>query len=99
MIITTEHASAAVEHKSMETVLSTVNAPYGVQLDATALAEQIALTQDVSACTGPVFAFFSEIPLELQLRFIDQSGLEISVMKKIAQDLSEVAGYDMPLGV
>lgn len=99
MIVASEHTDAAVEYESTETVLSTVNAPYGMQLDAAALAEQIALTRDVSACTGPVFAFFSEIPLELQLQFIDQAGLELSAMKKIATDLGQVAGYDMPLGV
>lgn len=75
MVIATEHANAAVEHKSMETLLSTVNAPYGVQLDATALAEQIALTQDVSACTGPVFAFFSEIPLDCSFGSLTSQGL------------------------
>lgn len=80
------------------TLLSTVNAPYGTDLDMSALADQISRTGDVSVCSGPVFSFFSEVPLELQVQFITERGLDVEAIRATARRLSAKVGYSLPLG-
>ena len=79
------------------TLLSTVNAPYGTDLDVSALADQISRTGDVTACSGPVFSFFSEGPLELQVQFITERGLDVEAIRATARRLSAKVGYSLPL--
>ncbi len=84
-------------YSHLATVLSTVNAPFGTDLDASSLAARIRETKDPHACSGPVFSFFSEVPLALQMEFISESGLDIHAVRETAKKLSSLAGYSLPL--
>lgn len=78
-------------------VLATVSAPYGVNLSAQQLAALITDPQSASNFVAPVFAFFSEVPLAVQKQFIAAMGVDEAKVSKVADKLSELSGYALPL--
>lgn len=78
-------------------VLATVNAPYGANLSAHQLAAMIADPKSASDFVGPVFAFFSEVSLSAQQQFIVDMGVDPAKVSKVANTLSKLSGYALPL--
>ena len=78
-------------------VLSTVNAPYGANLDAHQLAACIANPDDAEKFIGPAFSFFSEVTPKLQKRFVAEMGLDPMAVKAVAGMFSAKAGYKLTL--
>jgi hypothetical protein len=83
---------------SVETqVMATVNAPYGVNLSAHALAAKIADPQSASTYDASVFAFFSEVSPKIQEAFIVAMGVDIDLAHQTASQFAEMSGYSLPL--
>ena len=80
-------------------VMSTVSAPYGVQVTATQLAEKTADSKSVDAFDCSVFAFLSEVSPKLQQSFIDEMGVSKDAVIVVAKKFSELAGYKLPLAI
>jgi hypothetical protein len=78
-------------------VLSTVNAPYGTGVDAHQLAAMIVDPNSASAFVAPVFAFFSEVPPATQKQFIASMGVDAVKAGQVANALSKLSGYALPL--
>ena len=78
-------------------VLSTVNAPYGAGVDAHQLAAMIVDPKSASAFVAPVFAFFSEVPPATQKQFIAGMGVDAVKASQVADELSKLSGYALPL--
>lgn len=78
-------------------VLTTVDAPYGTGVSAHQLARMIADPDSASQCAGPVFSFFSEIPLSTQMQFIASMGVDVAMARQVAGELSRLSGYALPL--
>jgi hypothetical protein len=79
--------------------LATVNAPYGADLSAQQLAVSLVDPDAGRACPGPIFAFFSEISVQDQKRFIEEMGLNMQEVRRVATALSAKAGYKLALAV
>lgn len=80
-------------------VMSTVSAPYGVLLTAERLAEKIADIKSADSCDCSVFAFLSEVSPKLQQAFIDEMGVSMDAVVKVAGKFSDLAGYKLPLAI
>lgn len=78
-------------------VLSTVNAPYGASVDAHQLAAMIVDPKSASEFVAPVFAFFSEVPPATQQQFIAGMGVDAVKASQVADELSKLSGYALPL--
>lgn len=78
-------------------VLSTVNAPFGANLDAHQLATCIANPDGAEKFIGPAFSFFSEVAPKLQKSFVAEMGLDPMAVKAVADMFSAKAGYKLTL--
>jgi len=78
-------------------VLATVNAPYGANLSAHQLAALITDPKSASEFNGPVFSFFSEVRLALQLQFIKEMDVDAEKARAVAGQPSDLSGYALPL--
>ncbi len=78
-------------------ILATVNAPYGVDMTANALADAITDINSVDSFNAPVFSFFSEVSPALQMEFINEMGVDKGAAAAVAAGFQELAGYDLPL--
>ncbi|MGK6320151.1 hypothetical protein [Sphingomonas sp. DT-204] len=78
-------------------VLSTVNAPYGVNLSAHQLAAKIADPESASSFDASVFAFFSEVKPALQIEFIEAMGVNESKARCVARQFAAKSGLALPL--
>lgn len=78
-------------------VMTTVNAPYGANLSAHQLAVMIAAPKSALEFSAPVFAFFSEIPADLQKQFLKDMGVDKVQAAKVADQLAKLSGYTLPL--
>jgi hypothetical protein len=78
-------------------VLSTVNVPYGTHYDASDLAALINEPGIATRNDPAVFAFFSEVEVKLQIAFLKEQGIALKHAREVAQALSNLAGYDLPL--
>jgi hypothetical protein len=78
-------------------VLTTVNAPYGADLSAYQLAAMIADPKSASEFSAPVFAFFSEVSLAAQKKFLKHMSVDEIKASKVASNLSKLSGYALPL--
>src|SRR3546814_17066474 len=74
-------------------VLTTVNAPYGAAVSAHQLAAMIVDLKSAIDCNAPVFAFFSEVPLNVQEQFMAAMGVDASKGSQVADKNSELSGY------
>lgn len=80
-------------------VMSTVSAPYGVLVTATQLAERIADIKSAETCDCSVFAFLSEVSPQLQQAFINEMGVSLDAVARVARKFSDLAGFPLPLAV
>ncbi|OOY22415.1 hypothetical protein BMI86_05395 [Thioclava sp. DLFJ5-1] len=78
-------------------VLGTVNAPYGANLSAHQLAQSISDIDAAKRAIGPVFAFFSEVPLELQNSFVSEMGLSPQKVHEVARHLQSSCPFPLAL--
>lgn len=76
----------------LTTTLTTVNAPYSVQLDGQGLASCLLDIQIAKAHSGQVSAFLGEVPLQDQLEFADAYMISIEVLKSFAKSFSNWSG-------
>lgn len=78
-------------------VLTTVNAPYGVDLSAHQLAALIADPGSAHEFNASVFAFFSEVSPALQQQFIAGMGVDSEQVSAVASQFARLSGYTLPL--
>ena len=78
-------------------VLATVNAPYRASLCAHQLAAMIEDPKSASDFVAPVFSFFSEVSLPAQKQFIAVMGVDAAKASQVADELSKLSGYALPL--
>lgn len=78
-------------------VMTTVNAPYGVNLSAHQLAAMIADPKSASEFNAPVFAFFSELPAFVQKQFLKGMDVDEVQVSKVAIQFAKLSGYTLPL--
>tara|TARA_R110000772_G_scaffold85923_2_gene180274 strand:+ start:2902 stop:3165 length:264 start_codon:yes stop_codon:yes gene_type:complete len=78
-------------------VLATLNAPYGANLTTHQLAALIAEPQSAINFSAPVFSFFSEVSPALQQEFIDEMGADLEKVSVVANLMSKLSGYALPL--
>ncbi len=83
--------------KATSLVLATVNAPYGANLSAYQLAVLIADPKSASDFNAPVFSFFSEVSVDLQLQFVEEMGVDAGKVCAVAGQFSHLSGYALPL--
>jgi len=78
-------------------VLATVNAPYGAHFSAHQLAAMIVDPKSASEFIAPVFSVFSEVWLPTQKQFISGMGVDAAKASQVADELSKLSGYALPL--
>ena len=81
----------------LASVLTTVNAPYGEQLDGAALAHCLADIELAKQHPGHVSAFFGEVPLAQQVEFAAAHDLAVPALKALAVEFSAWSGESYPL--
>lgn len=83
--------------KHLASVLTTVNAPYGMQLDDVALAHCLADLDVAKLHPGHVSSFLGEVPAALQIEFAAEHDIPIAELKVFAAAFSEWSGESYPL--
>jgi hypothetical protein len=78
-------------------VMVTVNAPYGAELSAHQLAAMLVDPNSVAQFNAPVFAFFSELAVDVQKQFIAAMGVSEVQAAKVAGLYAQASGYTLPL--
>lgn len=78
-------------------VMTTVCTSYGVGPTAEELAEKLIRLRPVEEDDPRVFAFFSEVDLDLQLAFIAAMGVDKASAVAAAKHYAALAGYELPL--
>lgn len=78
-------------------VLTTVNAPYGAAVSAHQLAAMIVDLKSAMDFNASVFAFFSEVPLNVQKQFMAAMDVNANQAGQVADKISELSGYALPL--
>lgn len=87
----------AIMSKHLASVLTTVNAPYSVQLDDAALAHCLADLDLAKQHPGHVSAFLGEVPLALQVEFAMVHHIPVPDLKTFAAAFSAWSGERYPL--
>lgn len=83
--------SEAMSKQSIS-VLTTVNAPYSIELDGVALAHCLANLELAKQYSGQVSSFLGEVPLAQQTAFADEFGIALKNLKAFAADFSKWSG-------
>jgi hypothetical protein len=79
-------------------VLTTVDAPYGTGLSAPQLADLVVTDpKSASEISAAAFSFFLEVPLATQKKFLKAMGVDEAKASKVADHISKLSGYEMPL--
>lgn len=78
-------------------VLSTVNAPYSVQLDGAALAHCLSDIVLAKQFPGHVSSFLGEVPVELQTSFAADFGISLDALKDFAGNFARWSGESYKL--
>lgn len=78
-------------------VMMTINAPYGQDLSAHQFAAMIVDPENATEFNGPVFSFFSEVPLAVQKQFLESMGVDFDQASRVASKLAKLSGYKLPL--
>lgn len=86
-----------VMSKHLASVLTTVNAPNGMQLDGMALAHCLADLNVAKLHPGHVSAFLGEVPATLQIEFAADHDIPIAELKAFAAAFSAWSGESYPL--
>lgn len=80
--------------KQIALLLTTVNAPYKTQLDASELA---AALKDGDVALGQVSSFFTEIDVETQMAFAAQYGISSDTLAEVAGSFQVWSGQSVAL--
>ncbi|PBB22707.1 hypothetical protein FJV83_35995 [Mesorhizobium sp. WSM4307] len=83
--------------KHLASILTTVNAPYSVQLDDAALAHCLADIDLAKQHPGHVSAFLGEVPPALQIEFAVVHDIPVPDLKAFAAAFSAWSGESYPL--
>jgi hypothetical protein len=83
--------------KHLASVLTTVNAPYGDQLDGAELAHYLADIELAKQHPGHVSAFFGEVSLAQQIEFAAVHNIPVPTLKAFAVEFSAWTGESYPL--
>ncbi len=75
---------------------TTVNALYGRNLSASDLAQSILDHWSAAVADGPTLAFFSEVDLPPQLAFVEEVGLDLETVVRVAKAFAVRSGFDLP---
>lgn len=89
--------TAMIKRMSPDLVLTTVNAPYRRQLDAS---EMVGFLLDPSAARsvpGHMSSFFGEVRPELQIEFASMFGISRQQLVAAAKSFAAYSGEDYPL--
>lgn len=78
-------------------ILATVNAPYGADMSACALANAIADMGSLAKFDASVFSFFSEVAPARQRAFIREMGVDKDAVAAVASGFEKLAGYKLAL--
>lgn len=78
-------------------ILTTVNAPYGEQLDGAELAHCLSDITLAKQHPGQVSAFLGEVPVANQLKFADAYHIPFATLKALASDFAAWSGESYPL--
>lgn len=78
-------------------VLTAVNGPYGTEVSAHQLAAMIVDSASATNFNAAVFAFFSEVPLRLQKEFMWAMDVDEELASRVADQVSQISGYALPL--
>lgn len=78
-------------------VLGTVNAPYCANLSAHQLAKSISDIDAAKSAIGPVFSFFSEVPLDLQKSFVSEMEISPQKVHEVAKNLQSSCPFPLAL--
>lgn len=78
-------------------VLGTVNAPYGANLSAHQLAKSISDIDAAKSTIGPVFAFFSEVPPDLQKSFVSEMEISLQKVHEVAKHIQSSCPFPLAL--
>ncbi|RJT30798.1 hypothetical protein D3227_29800 [Mesorhizobium waimense] len=81
----------------LASVLTTVNAPYSVQLDDAALANCLADLDLAKQHPGHISAFLGEVPPSLQVEFAVVHHIPVPDLKTFAAAFSAWSGESYPL--
>lgn len=82
----------------LASVLTTVNGPYGEQLDGPTLAYCLSTLDLAKAFPGQVSVFLGEVPIDQQVEFAAAHNIPIDSLKALASDFSAWSGETYPLG-
>ena len=83
--------------KHLASVLTTVNAPYSVQLDDAALAHCLADIDLAKQHPGHVSTFFAEVSPALQVEFAVEHQIPVPDLKAFAAAFSAWSGESYPI--
>jgi hypothetical protein len=83
--------------KSPALVLTTVNAPYSIQLNAQQLAHCLLNPAAAMAVPGHMSSFFGDVKPELQMAFADLFGIPHTDLASAAKAFSSYSGEHYPL--
>lgn len=82
---------------SMTLILTTVNAPYGEQLDGEALAHCLRVTSAAKSKPGHMSSFFGEVAPDAQKEFAARYGISEAALIKAARAFAKYSGESYPL--
>ena len=85
--------------KTMDTVLSTVNAPYSEQLDGEMLANCVKNTDTAKSKSGHMSCFFGEVAPDDQKAFAKHYDIAESTLHAAANAFANYSGQSYPLAV
>ncbi|MGV3550764.1 hypothetical protein [Rhizobium sp.] len=77
-------------------VLSTVNAPYRVKLDAAALVGYLNEPATMRSAAGPMSSFFYDVVVELQREFARAHGIAPEKLEEAARQFDAWSGMTWP---
>jgi len=83
--------------KHLASLLTTVNAPYSVQLDGATLALCLKNLDLAKLYSGQVSSFLGELPTSQQTDFAAEFGIGIDDLKAFANDFSRWTGESYQL--
>lgn len=82
----------ATMSKHLDSVLTTVNAPYSAQLNGAQLAHCLTDLEFAKNYSGQVSAFLGEVPFAHQVGFAEEFGIGLDALKAFASDFAIWSG-------
>jgi len=78
--------------KHLDSVLTTVNAPYSTQLNGAELAHCLSDVEFAKNYSGQVSSFLGEVPVADQVGFAAEFGIDLDALKAFASDFATWSG-------